>query len=160
MGSEESKENEGAKEAEEKVAPIAEEINQEVVNTSSNASAEEPKEEEAAVETKEPEPEAQRNGTEGEANEEAAPEANAITQVQETEPNAQVETEKLPQSLETKLNDGSFAETATGSENSKPDAEKVESATNDGKESPTQDVTLAEVVEQPEEVAAPSAQDH
>merc|ERR1712051_737410 len=140
MGSEESKENEGAKEAEEKVAPIAEEINQEVVNTSSNASAEEPKEEEAAVETKEPEPEAQKNGTEGEATKEAAPEANAITQVQETELNAQVETEKLPQSLETKLD----AETATGSENSKPDAEKVESATNDAKESPMQEVTLAE----------------
>merc|ERR550534_2696093 len=60
------------------------------------------------------------------------------------------------------LNDSSIAETATGAEKSIPDAEKekVESATNDAKESRIQNVE-SQVVEQPiNEVAAPSAQDH
>jgi len=162
----ESKENEGDKKTEEVEAPITEKVNEEGVNNTSDASAEEPKEQEAPVETKEPEPEAQKNAAEGEATKEAGPDANAITQVQETEPIAQAETEKLPESLEssTKSNDTSVAETATGAEKLNPDAEKekVESATNDAKESPTQDIapTESQIVEQPKEVAAPSAQDH
>merc|ERR1719234_2060165 len=131
-------------------SPIPEEV-----NNTSDASAEEPKEQEAAVETKEPEPEAQKNAAEGEATNVAGPDANAVTQVQETEPIAQAEIDKLPESLEssTKQSDSSVAETAT---------EKVESATNDTKESPKQDIapTECQVVEQPKEVAAASAEDH
>merc|ERR1719180_636046 len=99
-------------------SPITEEV-----NNTSDASADEPKEQEAAVETKEPEPEAQKNAAEGEATKFAGPDANAVTQVQETEPIAQVENEKLPESLEssTKQNDNGDAETATGA-----DKEKVE----------------------------------
>jgi len=157
----ESTEKVGEKQTEEMDAPITEEV-----NNTSDASAEEPKEQEAAVETKEPEPEAQKNAAEGEATNVAGPDANAVTQVQETEPIAQAETEKLPESLEnsTKQNDSSVAETATGAEKLNPDAEKekVESATNDTKESPKQDIvpTECQVVEQPKEVAAPSAEDH
>jgi len=157
----ESTENVGEKQTEEMEAPISEEV-----NNTSDASAEEPKEQEAAVETKEPEPEAQKNAADGEATNVAGPDANAVTQVQETEPIAQAETEKLPGSLEssTKQDDSSAAETATGAEKLNPDAEKekVESATNDTKESPKQDIapTECQVVEQPKEVAAPSAEDH
>merc|ERR1712192_149893 len=117
----ESTENVGEKQTEEMEAPISEEV-----NNTSDASAEEPKEQEAAVETKEPEPEAQKNAAEGEATNVAGPDANAVNQVQETEPIAQAETEKLPESLEssTKQDDSSVAETATGAEKLNPDAEK------------------------------------
>jgi len=162
----ESTVNVGEKKREEMDAPITEKVNQEEVNSTSDASADEPKEQEVTVETKEPEPEAQKNAAEGEATNVASPDANAVTQVQETGPIAQAETEKLPESLEgsTKQNDSSAAETATGAEKTNPNAEKenAESATNDAKESPKQDIvpTECQVVEQPKEVAALSAEDH
>jgi len=145
-----------SEESKEKDAPNAGEPDQDMANNTSNASAEESKE--TPVETKEPEPEAQKNAPEGEAREEAATNVKSTTQVQETEPNAQVETESLESSME--LNDSTVAETATGTETSIPDEEK-EKASNDAEESPKQEITAEEsqVVEQAKEATAP-AQDH